>query len=201
MEQDSIVKALEPFRTLHIVDKNGSECNKLLCQVRQDNNDKWIFVCYGKKKERYDNEGSSKMMIKIPGRYTALNYNAMNGTIENANVKYDKGLTIITCEYSTHESVLLKLSEAADEQDNIKTSENVSEETGLELSKGARILNPFEKVPVRLDEPNVYMLDLAQYSVDGIQGTGRGFKNRCCCQRRTWNNSSVRKNGTAVDRY
>ena len=167
MEQDSIVKALEPFRTLHIVDKNGSECNKLLCQVRQDNNDKWIFVCYGKKKERYDNEGSSKMMIKIPGRYTALNYNAMNGTIENANVKYDKGLTIITCEYSTHESVLLKLSEAADEQDNIKTPENVSEETGIELSKGARILNPFEKVPARLDEPNVYMLDLAQYSVDG----------------------------------
>lgn len=83
------------------------------------------------------------------------------------NVKYDKGLTIITCEYSTHESVLLKLSEAADEQDNIKTPENVSEETGIELSKGARILNPFEKVPVRLDEPNVYMLDLAQYSVDG----------------------------------
>ena len=43
----------------------------------------------------------------------------------------------------------------------------MSEETGIELSKGARILNPFEKVPVRLDEPNVYMLDLAQYSVDG----------------------------------
>lgn len=169
MEQNAVVKALEPFRTLHIVDKNGSECNKLLCQVRQDGDDKWIFVCYGKKKERYDNEGLSKMFIKLPGKYKALAYNAMDGTITKANVRHDDNETVITCEYTTHDSVLLKLTQVNEYElsDNAENeTDNVSSDVMMAQGE-AELINPFAKVPVRLDEPNVYMLDLACYSVDG----------------------------------
>lgn len=166
MEENQLVKALEPFRTLHIVDKNGSECNKLLHQIRQDGDKKWIFVCYGKRKDRYDNEGVSKMMIKIPGKYTADIYNAMDGTISLANVKYQGETTVITCEYTTHDSILLQLKEYDEKafDDNAVSKETEAE---VEIEKGAKIENLFAKVPVRLDEPNVYMLDLAQYSIDG----------------------------------
>lgn len=178
MEQYAVTKALEPFRVLNIVDKNGSECSKLLHQIRQDNDCKWIFVCYGKKKERYDNEGLSKMIIKIPGRYSAMSYNAMDGSINNVNVKHDGELTIITCEYSTHDSVILKLSDLSENKKNSAEAETecaekaITKSSGLksndsEAITGAVMLEPNRKVPVRLDEPNVYMLDLAEYSVNG----------------------------------
>lgn len=162
MEQNSIVKALQPFRTLNIVDKNGNECNKLIHQIREDGENKWIFICYAKKKERYDNEGTSKMFVRIPGKYSVKNYDAMNGIIEEASVKYENETTVITCEYTTHQSVLLKLS-PYEENEN---SKQVTVLTPDEISKGAEIINPFDSVEVSLDEPNVYMLDMAEYAID-----------------------------------
>jgi len=167
MEQNAIVKALEPFRTLNIVDKRGSECNKLIHQIREDGDNKWIFICYAKKKDRYDNEGLSKMFVKIPGKYSVKNYNAMDGTITDATVKYENGKTIVTCEYSTHQSILLKLSPFAE---SVCNDDNNLEE----IKAGAEIINPFDKVDVVLDEPNVYILDLAEYSVD--DGEYRGLE-------------------------
>lgn len=166
MEQAKIVQKLDKFRTLNIYDKNGNECNKLLHQIREDGDDKWIFVCYGKKKDRYDNEGKSKMFIKIAGKYTAKLYNALDGTIQDVSVKYENNQTVIPCEYTTHESVLLKLSPYIEdlEYDDMGTSEALSECEDIEA--GAEIIDPFKKVSIKLDEPNVYMLDLAQYAVD-----------------------------------
>lgn len=161
MEKRSVVKALEPFRTLHVVDKNGSECNKLLTQVRRDGEGLWVFVCYGKKKARYDTEGLSKMMIKLPGAYDGVLYDAMSGERHPANVSRSEKETTITCQYTTHDSILLRLLPVGVVETTLSESQEAEE-----LTRGVKWEDPWAPVAVELDEPNVYMLDMAQYRVD-----------------------------------
>lgn len=174
MEEYALTQALEPYRTLRIVDKNGQECNKLLCQLREDGEYKWVFVVYGKKKERYDNEGISKFMLHIKGDYDGIIYDALTGKIMSANYIHNDGETIVTFEYGTMDSMLLQLrpvgqgilTEALNNGAEHEIALNAGEGSAEEESLPAKWLNADQKVKIKLDEPNVYLLDLAEYALD-----------------------------------
>lgn len=161
MEQASVIAALEPYRTVKIVDKNGNTCNKMMYQMRQDGDNRWLFIVYGKKKVRYDIEGQSTMLIKVPGEYDAVLYNAMDGTIQGMSCDYENGETVIRHNYCIMDGILIQLRPRGQ---GIAPAEKETKE-----HTPAVFLHGDEPVDIILSEPNVYMLDMAQYAVDDEQ--------------------------------
>ncbi len=162
MGQSEVTRELEPFRTVKLTDKNGSPCNKMLYQLRQDGDNKWLFIVYGKKKARYDIEGSSTMIIRIPGEYQPILYHPMSGEISPMDCTYEHGETVIRHAYCIMDGILIQLRPG-------RVSKN--EYAGTQAMPASEQIpavwkNPFDPVEITLSEPNVYMLDLAEYAVD-----------------------------------
>lgn len=162
MGLSDIAEALSPFRTVKIVDKNGNSCNKMMYQLRQDGLNKWLFIVYGKKKARYDIEGSSTMIIRIPGEYVPVLYNPMNGEIVPMSCIYENGETVIKHNYHIMDGILIQLRP----KDCVVKTEGIVAEAEEEERIGSIWSNPFDPVEISLSEPNVYMLDMAEYAVD-----------------------------------
>lgn len=160
MEHSAITEALDAYRTVRIVDKNGNTCNKMMYQLREDGENQWLFITYGKKKVRFDIEGQSTMIIRIPGEYDAVLYNAMDGEISPLQCKYEKGETVIRHNYCIIDGILIKLCPKG--KGGVAAKAVVDEEEAV----AAVWSNPLAPVEVTLSEPNVYMLDLAEYAVD-----------------------------------
>lgn len=165
MEHAAITAALEPYRTVKLVDKNGNICNKMMYQLRRDGDSLWLLVVYGKKKVRYDIEGSSTMFIRIPGEYEPYLYNPMNGEISSIPCTYENGETVIKHAYCITDGILIRLKDKNCKA--VETSINTESTTqSVEERVPAVWSNPLEPVEIELSEPNVYMLDMAEYAVD-----------------------------------
>lgn len=160
MEKQAIAQALDPYRTIKIVDKNGMICNKLIYQMRKDGDTLWVFIVHGKRKQKYDIEGAERIIIHIKGQYEPVVYDAMNGDIKHITYEQCGGETIVQHTFFVHDSLLLQF------RPNKKETAIVESVYEQEESQPAIWQKPFEKVKVTLSEPNVYMLDLAEYAVD-----------------------------------
>lgn len=171
MEHVAVSKALEPWRTVKIVDKNANRCNKMLYQLREDGDSRWLFTVYGKKKERYDMEGASTMFIQMPGEWDAVLYDAMSGEITQMDTVFKQGETQVRHTYCIMDGILIRFLPKGSVKTTIKALQR-EPDAGQDMdadcaeSIPARCLSPFSKVAVSLSEPNVYMLDLAEYAVD-----------------------------------
>lgn len=173
MEHVSVSEVLAPWRTVKIVDKSGNRCNKMLYQMREDGDSRWLLIVYGKKKERYDMEGTSTMWIRMPGQWDAVLYNAMSGEITQMDVTYERQETVVKHTYCIMDGILIRFLPKGSARTAIpalqrQTAAGQDAETGQEQEKKApaKRLNAFAPVEVSLSEPNVYMLDLAEYAVD-----------------------------------
>lgn len=167
MEHEAIASALEPYRTVKIMDKNGNICNKMMYQLRQDGDSRWLFIVYGKKKVRYDIEGTSTMIIRVPGQWKPVLYNPMNGEIKKMSYSYENGETVMKHTYCITDGILIRL---MGEKESDEPYSNQAESSGEAAPAEERVPavweNPLDPVEVELSEPNVYMLDLAEYAVD-----------------------------------
>lgn len=152
----SLLEALEPYRTLEIRGDNGALTDNLLYQLRCDGEDRWLFIANGK--EPYNNDISRKQTIKItlPGQWCARLYDTLDGSISDKAVSYRGNTTVISHTLYQHDSLLLRLSPGH------STVEGVTQPRaeGVPVALAAR-------VPFTLDEPNVLLLDTAEYSFDG----------------------------------
>lgn len=159
MEKQAIAQALEPYRTIRIIDKNGMVCNKLIYQMRQDEDNLWVFIVHAKRKPRYDIEGAEGIILRLRGQYEPVLYDAMNGNIQAVPYEYHDGETIVRHTFFIHDSLLLQFRPKGK---GAAAAEPVCEPETMP----AVWENPFDKVKVSLSEPNVYMLDMAEYAVD-----------------------------------
>lgn len=160
MEHANITRALEPYRTVRIVDKNGNTCNKMMYQLREDGDSRWLFIVYGRKKVRFDIEGQSTMIIRMPGEYDAMLYHPMTGDITPLQCTYEKGETVIRHNYCIIDGTLIRF---------VPRGCGIVPEEAREPSQEllpAIWKHPLDFVDIELDEPNVYVLDLAEYAVD-----------------------------------
>ncbi len=156
----SIVEALEAWREIGITLQNGSKAERMIYNYRQDNDCRWLFVCYGAK---VDNSKTIRpkptyedITIKIKGSYKPYEYDTLTGRISVMEYKIKNGYTYIQKGFYSHDSLLMKLVETSETEhiihDEIKKvcSENVLK--GL-----------FE---YKLDEENVLLLDRGKYAVN-----------------------------------
>lgn len=152
-----ILNALENERIVDIREQNGTRSDKMLYQLREDNNCKWLFIAYMK------NEDESqtciiphKRKIVVRGEYTPTVYDTLTGDIKPAEFEIKNGKTIIYHTFYMHDSLLLRL-------DKPKERSLFFPETKREIIKTEFI---FDKVKYTRSEPNVLLLDIGEYRTD-----------------------------------
>lgn len=151
-----ILNALKNIRDITVQDESGCYTSKFLYQMRCDGENKWLFICQGKLPQNKDIAKVDTVTISINGFYKPVWYDALNGNIEEVKATYDATKTIINWVFYEHDSLLLRLEPIK----GLKNTMESSEEAFLgEISID-------KAIPIELDEPNVYLLDMASYRLD-----------------------------------
>ncbi len=160
--KNSIVSELSSYRDLMIKNSDGTDNQNLIYQMRKDNDCEWIFIANGKPVTNKDIPHRQDLKIQIKNEYDLTLYDTMTGDIKPLAVEWKNNNTYLNISMYEEDSLLLKLTP--------KTK--VVEKVKLEKHSYKDHVLPF-KVPVTLTEPNVLLLDIAEYSFDNEDWQGQ----------------------------
>ena len=152
----SILDALEAERLVEIRNTDGRMASDLLYQLRQDGDDRWLFIAHGVKYKNVDVSNAQTCVITVDGIYTPVLYNTIDGSTQPLVCTYKNGKTQFTYQLYSYDSLLVRL-EAGKAQ-------AVSAEVQRTLTGQTMVKS---KVSYTLHEPNVLLLDQAEYALDG----------------------------------
>ena len=155
--RSAVLAAVEGVREVEIRNNSGALSGNLLHQLRQDGDDRWLFVAHGT--EPYNKDVSSRQGIRITltGTWTPTLYDTTTGEIKPIPYKTANGKTVIETGLYDYDSLLLKLSPAA---------EGASYAAPAAAKVNARAIAVPNALPYTLSEPNVVVLDVAEYALD-----------------------------------
>lgn len=165
-QDSSILAALETDRFLDIRRADGNRENRVIHQLRaEENGHQWLFVCNGKNPVSPDVDTVQTLRFVMNGTYKVTLYDTMTGEIQPLTVSYQNGKTTLKSRWHMHDSMLLHL-------EPVSGSDVISmENTGdfvFRASDGPSFGDLlFGEVPVTLEEPNMLLLDMAEYSFNG----------------------------------
>ena len=140
-ERDAILRSLEDYRELSIEECGVGASRDLLFNLRSDGDCKWLFLAQGRR-ERY--EGAKLFHVTLKGLYEAEEYDTETGEHKPLAVCHSCGRTSFLRSMYDCDSLLLCL---------------------REIKGGKQILleGPFS---YSCDEPNVMLLDAAEFALD-----------------------------------
>lgn len=150
----SLMQALQTERLLDIRRNTGERTENLIHQFRQDGDDRWLFVAHNAQPKDKDISSPNTYMISLKGEYQIEEYDTCSGEIRPLAVTHRDGLTVIEKELYGYDSMLLRL-----------THEDVGDLIDVTESDGNTVSVPI-LVDFKLDEPNVLLLDKAEYALD-----------------------------------
>ena len=153
--RDAVLKALEAVRTLEIRDSSGNLTNNLVHQLRRDGDSLWLFIAHAVMPEKRDLPAPQTLRITLNGSYQVRLYDTMSGQIRDISCAAENGKTIVQTVLHDLDSLLLSYTPgtpAALPAEELPT-------TGIQLPVPA-------VVPYRLEEPNVLLMDKAEYALD-----------------------------------
>ena len=150
-----LLSALEPIREIDVRQSTGDRAPDLLHQIREDGTDRWLFLCNGKLPARRDQPDEWKYILTLRGLWKPTLYDTLTGDIRPCPCEQRGNETVIPLRWHGHDSLLLRLAPGAcpAAAPAFPSWEEACRFRGL--------------VPVTLSEPNVLLLDQAEYSMDG----------------------------------
>ena len=157
MNRISVLEKLSDVRTVSIKNADASPTDNLIYQMRQDNEVEWLFIAHAKKPVFCDNTNPQEITIQISGEYEPVIYDTMDGSIKPIEFIVKNGCTIVKYTLYTNDSLLLQLKKP-------EARQYISEQKADGAAQEIRIMHSVEAIR---EEPNVYLLDMAQYSMDG----------------------------------
>lgn len=155
-EMYALLEALAPVREIDIRNESGMRSGHLITQMRQDGDSRWLFIANGRNPGTKDVIRAENLTIRILGQWTPALYDTMTGEIYPLSAVKEGKYTVIKHTLYTQDSLLLHLEPGSP-----------AEHTG-KVTPALRIGEGFiSQVPVELSEPNVMLLDMAEYAFDG----------------------------------
>ena len=159
-DQGEILSALEHVRQVEIRNETGALTQNLLYQMRQDKEGRWLFIAHGTRPYNKDVSRFQDLRIRINGIWKATVYNTLTGEKEDIRQLIQGTCTEVYCRMYDYDSMLLWL-EPTEGDSNQSAVTNLSKAVGETKAI---------KMPVTmaytLSEPNVLLLDQAEYKLD-----------------------------------
>ena len=164
----AVLDALSDVRTVEIRNNSGARTDNLVYNMREDGTCKWLFVAHCKhdfnvtpyktmEEHIKEDTGVQKIKIYVYGEYKPVLYDTLSGSVKELAYTIEDGKTVIKYDLYQTDSLLIKLEVSAEKGKIIDVCHK-------EPSKVFRFMN---KVPFALNEPNVLLLDRAEYSLNG----------------------------------
>jgi len=174
---ERILRALEHERFVDIRSKNGERRKGLLCQLREDNDCRWLFVCNGQNPETPDIDPAPLLRFTLKGDFSIEKYDTLTGSITKiaadkkqtakrsgmpkcADESSSERTTSFETVWHIHDSLLLRLS--PDTEDGVRPEPPSESATVVPQQADIR----FGRVRIEREEPNVMVLDMAEYALD-----------------------------------
>lgn len=167
----SILNALEPFRFLEIRRMDGQQEDRVLHQIRKDGDTLWVFLCNGKNPTCPDVDDYGTLRFTFKGTFKLTCYDTLSGSILDIPCVYRNGNTLLDREWFMHESLLLRLTHVDPDLSNseIEYTPVNTPYPSHNLANHSYVLPDlkFDSVPITMEEPNMLLLDMAEYSFHG----------------------------------
>ncbi|MBQ7983530.1 MAG: hypothetical protein IJ302_08165, partial [Clostridia bacterium] len=158
-DRNAILSAVECDRVVDIRNTDGTLTSNLLYQMRRDTDGDWLFIAHLTENNNDFITKPQRIRIAVKGAYTPVLYNTTNGETEALSYTTENGCTVINRTIFSSDSVLLKLLP--------QTAPAVT--LPVEVLKQicpAQVIRT--KVPCKRTEPNVLLLDYAEYKWDDM---------------------------------
>ncbi len=165
--QKAILDSLNDYRDVDIWGKKGKRHNNLIYQMRSEKDRNWLFICHMHSNSEshilnqifnIEWEGKERITIKIKGHFSVKLYDAMNGRISDYPSQIVGRNTIIQTYFYSQDSLLFCLEPSESNRAFVKDTNDFLEEHMTECL--------VEPEMVWLSEPNVFLLDQAEYQLD-----------------------------------
>lgn len=151
LARDAILAALEPCRMIGVRQSNGQPADSILHQIRVEGDRRHLFLCNTDRAT-----GRADATIRITGHWQATQFDTLTGESAPLGTTIDAGSTEIRHSFPAHGHLLLTLRPA--------TRSIARPITTKRWVEHAHLTDP---VPVTLSEPNVLLLDQAEWRIDG----------------------------------
>ena len=151
----TILSALDGVRFVDIRDDKGMRTTNLLHQVRAEGDTRYVFLCHGEKPENHDVCPREEIVLRIRGEWKVRRMDTATGEIAPLHVAYEKGRTVLRYAFYAYDSLLIELTPGRAEAGEDAPAEKKFDYYAL-----------WHPVEIALSEPNVLLLDTAQYAFD-----------------------------------
>ncbi len=156
-DREEIMKALEDVRLLDIRNENGSRTENLIHQLRQDGDGLWLFVAHAQEPVCKDVVKCQKVLMTLQGEFSVELYDTQTGEIRPVSAVVRNGKTVVSADLYDYDSLLL----------HFGVDRTMQQPVAEKTVTGVRVLPVPEMVSYQLDEPNVILLDKAEFALDG----------------------------------
>lgn len=154
-DRDDIINALEKDRTLYLFNRNGTYTDNLIYSLRQDGCARYLFIAHAKRGYSKDISKPQHIKIQLKGNFIPSYMDTLTGKVREMEFTQSGDNTEIPACLYDNDSLLLKLTEGVLSGKKIHKPETAYRELKLP-----------ELVDYQLSEPNVLLLDMAEYALD-----------------------------------
>jgi hypothetical protein len=172
-ERLPILAAIEDVRELDIRDSTGTETSGIISQLREEGEGagrvRWLFLAHADNPANPDLPQGDIIRISLKGQWAATLYDTVTGEIIPLPVTQAEGWTTISRAFYEHDSILVRYDQSRPLLEGpapqlVSSLGLDGRSTLVASSPCTRFTTP---VPVTLEEPNVLLLDIAEYALDG----------------------------------
>lgn len=156
-DRNSILSSLEEDRIVDIRNGDGTLTSNLIYQMRQDNDCHWLFVAHLHQNKNLDISKPQYVRISLKGEYTPILYDTLTGETVDLSYRTENGYTVIERTIFSFDSLLLKL---------LPQKASTLSLPIVKLNQFAPAQSIRGKVAYKRTEPNVLLLDCAEYKLD-----------------------------------
>lgn len=151
--REAIVGALVPWGEVSVKGANGQPVYSLVSQIRQEGDDRYLFVCNTNRREDAGNT-----LLRLRGEWDVTWLDTMTGTTQSLTSWVEDGWTVLEREFPACGHLLARLTPRVADRTRVEPTRATGSgrprpEVGL-LCEPARI---------ELSEPNVLLLDRARW--------------------------------------
>lgn len=163
-DRGELYHALKEDRRIEIRCADGKRSDNLICQIRQEEGYRWLFVSHVWPQKQHLSR-KEIYTITLQGRWKVTRYDALTGQIcREEAVGVEEDTTCITCGMYAQDSLLYRL----EEQERMnKEFDHMSDCVPEEEESWNTVLWLSQAESFRRMEPNVVLLDYASWSLDG----------------------------------